>query len=508
VALTDDRELHVYIFELVEQNTTNYSSIIDTDDFIDDVEPSAFSENQINILDNKGFLPFNDEILKIKRDPTTSQDVKESLENYNDSGDALSTRIDIGHEESRLINIIDKKQLLLRNRFDESKIIHATKATKYSSTANITAKLEIKYLFNYRQIFEEIDDNSSNYVFRTTLSASTVEKLKFINKIVEIDRQIISDRMKITISLNSVGSVNVSVALNVLPESDVSVTETNLINAVSAYFQKELEYNIATVKAYKDKLEKEYDERKVSFSIPFTAKDVLNTISNRENSQKDFGFVVFDRKNVDDIFETNNLGQNILTSDSEKFVDYGYLLNFKNNVKNELSFSGRRAILPSPSTLFNKRLLNTSFDLYNISSYDVSAYPTAEWQLSSVLEPDGSFTIVSDNFHVGVDMGTNPPSYDLITVGGLVNGETYVFTGVIKCTIPDVSLVGVEIYGKSYTYSDISETKVIGHKFVYNSVSPTKFITVNFVQSGIAGYTPQEFIVNISANSKFVRIEV
>ena len=153
MSLTDQRKLVLHIFELVEQDSANYSRLIEFPDQIDSDEPIFLSEQQIEIFVAKAFLPFNSEELNIKRDPLSNDSVKETLAKVNDfDTTSISTVVDVGTERSRLINVIDKKQLLLRNRFDKTRILYTTKGVSgYSSTASLTEKLEIKYISEYRE---------------------------------------------------------------------------------------------------------------------------------------------------------------------------------------------------------------------------------------------------------------------------------------------------------------------------------------------------------------------
>lgn len=501
--MTDTRNLRVKIFQLVNQDNENYSSFMEFDENIDPNEPSGFSEQQIKILTAKGFLPFNNELLTERRDPTRNSDVKESISKANGktAGD-VQIRVDPVYSKSRLINIIDEKQLLLRNRFDEINVIKDTRVIDYTNTAKLTSKLEIKYLYNYRQVFNS--DLENQYSYRTSIY-NTVYKIYQIFSKLSVNVPIgieLDNRYTFEFTMSTTGNLIVNIVyLNSYDENDLKEIEVEITNAVSAYIQEELEYNISQVKAYDDKFEKEYDERTMSFSLPYTNDPILNRISNKQTSKDDFGFVIYEAGT--DIYETNSLGQRILSSDDTKFVDYGYLLSVKTLKNAQLNMSGRRAVLPSSPTVFNKRYINIITDkFFDINNYGFGGI-LLPWSLSGSQEKN--YYQITLSRGAGAPTSNPPDTYYLINDDDLVVGIEYYVESTI--TIIDqadaLNSILLKFYGDDYIYNS-GDTISIKKKFTYTA--DMQLNGFRMITTADLGTFPI-VLLQISNNTKITRIE-
>lgn len=472
---TDERQLRVYLFELVNQDTDNYSPLINFGNAIDSNEPNTFSDDQITILGQKGFVPFNFDRLTIKRDPLKDPDVTEANTNMMipeklGRGATLkySTRIDPGYDFSRLVNVIDQKQLLLRNRFDKSKLLHTSplKIERYSPTTSLTTKLEFKYVFNYKQLFADADGESIYKIL--TKATAEVTNLRILNTRIRGLSPITTPRITIEWTLDTLGLLVVEIDLGSVTESQIDETEILLSNKITAFFQEEMEYDISTVNSYDDKLEKEYNERKISFNLPYRDDllPILNRINSRQTESNNFGFVIFDKINRNDVFVSNSLGQEVLTSDDTKIVDYGYILNNK-ELKNGFNISGRRAILPFAPNILNKRIENAyaGQGFYSNAAYQKPS--TANWTITAEVKTNSiTFTCVSVIPSAGNEirlLGGTAGGWSL----PLTDAENYTLISEITASINNTEPLYVTAFGVQNRV-ELNETRRIGQKFTYN----------------------------------------
>lgn len=497
MATTDLRNLKVKIFELIEHTPDNYSTYMEFDKTIDPNEPVALTANQVNLVNSLNMSFLNSNIVESKIDPRSNEDVRQAIKEVNAiSGNV--TRPSIASIKSRTANLVNSKDVILRNRFDKTKVLHTAWLSKFSANINLESKTEIKYLINYQQIFRDTDSNqigSSQSVYTSLLALNILgvtylETLNFTP----------SSALTYIYSLSN-GNLIAELDTNTF-SSDPSDKIVDFFNRIGAFFSERLEYKISEVKAYSQKLDFETDQRKISFNIPYTGNEAINAISSRDNSQKDFGYVIYDASKEVSLFETNSLGQEILTSDDTAILEYGYLLNFKEIEGRGLNFNGVRTLLKTSPNLMHKRyLVKGSLDLNDPLSWSVTefaAYADSAQVTQSYIDPSG-FGATDPNY-LDVRMQRNDakpsPSTDLkINYVGtqIVSGKKYRITFTFRFRLFNT------FYATNLPFVMVYETSDPTNKFYVKPYPTNLSLTSKFDEDIRVAYF--DFIVETSTQS-------
>ena len=493
---TDQRKLRVKIFQLVELNTTNYSTFIEINP-IDSIEPNAMNDFQVSQILSSGYTPYNAQIVEVQRDPYVDQAVKEKydqLAKVTTPDDAAAT-MGVAFERSRIVNCLPSKQLLLRNRIDSSNEVYSDQIVDYNPSTRINTQTEMKFIYNYRQIFSESGADYSTTIHVNIPVGGAIGRI-----LKQLAQGLTGAVSRLDIRMQTNGNLlaeYIDLNTGVNPFDD----EIDFYNSVTSYLQEVMNYNNAQLLAYQDKLEINNDQRTISFSMPFTSINLLNLISTRDTSDQDFGFVIYDEADESDIFETNNLGQQILTSDNTKIVDWGYINNIK-TVGGSYTFSGIRNILPSSPTVFNKRkaasaITETIFK--TTTNHDTSEFPTGTPPDNYVVSVSGGPPpLLGIGFSVAVfgDPEDEQDKQIIFTPFAAAANDNYLITIRYRFEISNKSTSSArDIFLKirnsgtdviSYKYLEGENTTA---SFVVNKTAAFEFSTVFVEQDEIAAFS-------------------
>lgn len=485
MALTDKRNLKVKIFELVEQTTDNYSTVIEVSTPITGDEPRFLTEEQVTLANSVNMAFLNSTAADSIIDPRNNEDVRGAIKLVNaldsvSGGSSADTvaRTDFVNVRSRLLNLVKAKDMILKNRFEDVNVIHTAPLSKFSVNINLESKTEIKFIKNYQQILRSLTGNEIG-----SYQACDVINAYLDTYGMTYQRQLYTSLETVAFIYSLADGKIVAELISQLTSGDMPADMVDYFNKLGAFLSEKLDFRNSDIKAYEQKLDFETDQRKTSFNIPFTDNTALNSISSRENSQKEFGFVIYDESKEGDLFETNSLGLNVLTSNDADIIEFGYILNYKEIATRGFNFNGVRTLLKTSPSLFHKRYIDRgSLDLNNFSDWSASEFT-----------PYADFVQITQAFQDPSDVGPLDPDFIAIKMQQNLGKPTP--STDVKVNYAGTELLTNKVYRIRFTMRfrlfDQFSIETIPFVMVYLSSDPT-------VKSYIKPYP-----TDLNLNSKF-----